>query len=136
MARSNVTAVNPELLRQAAEDFPAQIALDYLQVPKLDARIPRLAVEVTRGQTNNYDPARAVEQYLGSHYGYTLKLSEKPPADPLAAFLFLRKQGHCEYFGSSMAIILRTLRIPARVVNGARSCQCNALTSGYISRCG
>jgi len=134
MARSNVTEVKPELLRQASEDFPAQIALDYLQVPKLDARIPRLAVEVTRGQTNNYDRAHAVEQYLGSHYGYTLKLSEKPPVDPLAEFLFVRKQGHCEYFASAMAIMLRTLHIPARVVNGFRSSQFNDLTSSYIVR--
>src|SRR5260370_13125935 len=112
MARSNVTEVKPELLRQASEDFPAQIALDYLQVPKLDARIPRLAVEVTRGQTNNYDRARAVEQYLGSHYGYTLKLSEKPPADPLAAFLFLRQQRPSEYFASALAILLLPLPPP------------------------
>ena len=36
MARSNVTEVKPELLRQASGDFPAQIALNYLQLPKLD----------------------------------------------------------------------------------------------------
>src|SRR5260370_13791837 len=116
MARSHVAEVKPELLRQASEDFPAQIALDYLQVPKLDARIPRLAVEETRGQTNNYDRARAVEQYLGSHYGYTLKLSEKPPADPLAEFLFVRTPCHSEYVAFAMPIMLRTLHSAPRVL--------------------
>ena len=55
-------------------------------------------------------------------------------ADPLANFLFERKQGHCEYFASSMAVMLRTLKIPARVVNGFRSDEFNDLTGSYIIR--
>ena len=41
--------------------------------------------------------------------------------DPLAYFLFVRKKGHCEYFASSMAVMLRTLGIPSRVVTGFQS---------------
>lgn len=133
-AQSNIAEIKPELLRQASGEFPAAIALNYLQLPKLDSRIPGLAAEITRGETNNYDRASAIERYLSSHYGYTLKLSQTPPADPLAEFLFVRKQGHCEYFASAMAIMLRTLRIPARVVNGFRSGQFNDLTTSYIVR--
>jgi hypothetical protein len=55
-------------------------------------------------------------------------------ADPLANFLFERKQGHCEYFASSMAVMLRTLQIPARVVNGFRSDEFNDLTGNYVVR--
>jgi len=46
------------------------------------------------------------------HYGYTLQLLNVQVADPLANFLFVRKQGHCEYFASSLAVMLRTLHIP------------------------
>jgi len=68
------------------------------------------------------------------HYGYTLQLLSTPVADPLANFLFVRKQGHCEYFASSMAVMLRTLHIPARVVNGFRSDEFNDVTGNYVVR--
>ena len=56
------------------------------------------------------------------------------PHDPLANFLFERKQGHCEYFASSMAVMLRTLGIPSRVVNGFRTGEFNDVTSQYVVR--
>ena len=65
---------------------------------------------------------------------YTLQLSRTVPHDPLANFLFERKQGHCEYFASSMAVMLRTLGIPSRVVNGFRTGEFNDLTSQYVVR--
>jgi len=134
VGRSNVLEAEPELLRKASGEFPPEIALHYLQVPKLDPRIAQLAAKVTADKTNNYDRAREIENYLSTHYGYTLKLSQTPPDDPLAEFLFVRKEGHCEYFASAMAIMLRTLQIPTRVVNGFRSAQFNDLTSSYIVR--
>ena len=48
-----------------------------------------------------------MENYLRTHFGYTLELPAVEPADPLAFFLFHRKKGHCEYFASSMAVMLR-----------------------------
>src|SRR4029077_17336604 len=54
--------------------------------------------------------------------------------DESANFLFERKQGDWEYFASSMAVMLRTLRIPARVVNGFRTGEFNDLTSQYLVR--
>jgi hypothetical protein len=56
------------------------------------------------------------------------------PHDPVANFLFERKRGHCEYFASSMAIMLRALGIPSRVVNGFRTGEFNDLTSQYLVR--
>ena len=54
--------------------------------------------------------------------------------DPIANFLFERKQGHCEYFASSMAVMLRTLGIPSRVVNGFRTDEFNDITGNYVVR--
>jgi len=121
-------------LREALGSYPAETVLDYLQLPPLDPRIPKLAQLITAGKENNYDRAVAIESYLRTHFGYTLQLSRTPPRDPLAEFLFFRKQGHCEYFASSMAIMLRTLRIPSRVVNGFRTGEFNDLTSQYVVR--
>jgi transglutaminase-like putative cysteine protease len=99
--------------------YPAYIAR-YLQLPgRLDPRIPRLAHElITKaGALNQYDAARAIEGYLQNDFGYTLDLKAGGP-DPLADFLFNVREGHCEYFSTAMAVMLRTQGIPARVVNG------------------
>jgi hypothetical protein len=133
-AVSNIASPPVELLRKAAGEYPPGIALRYLQLPAIDSRIRKLAVEVTSSAGTNYDKAAALESYLKSTYGYTLQLSKIPPRDPIAEFLFERKQGHCEYFASAMAVMLRSLGIPARLVNGFRSGQFNDVTSSYIIR--
>ncbi|MGA8271996.1 MAG: DUF3488 and transglutaminase-like domain-containing protein [Candidatus Sulfotelmatobacter sp.] len=133
-ADSDIAKPSAALLRSAAGELP-QIFSAYLQMPPaLDPRIPQLAEQIAGPASNNYDKASALETYLKSHYGYTLQLTGAPPADPLASFLFVRKQGHCEYFASSMAIMLRTLHIPSRVVNGFRSDEFNDVTGSYVVR--
>lgn len=121
-------------LRTAGEGYPPDVNSNYLELPALDSRIPRLAQQIAASANNNYDKAQALETYLRTHFGYTLQLSRTVPHDPLANFLFERKQGHCEYFASSMAVMLRTLGIPSRVVNGFRSGEFNDLTSQYVIR--
>jgi transglutaminase-like putative cysteine protease len=121
-------------LRAASHDYPPEILLNYLQLPRVDARVVSLARQVTASSDNNYDKAAAIELYLRKTFGYTLQLPSAVPRDPVANFLFERKQGHCEYFASSMAIMLRTLGIPSRVVNGFRTGEFNDLTSQYLVR--
>ena len=115
-------------------DYPPRVATLYLQMPKLDPRIGQLARQVTTSANSNYKRAKAIENYLQTNFGYTLELPGTHEPDPLARFLFERKKGHCEYFASSMTIMLRTLGIPARVVNGFRGGEYNDLTSSYIVR--
>ena len=132
-ADSDISRPSAGQLREAGDLLP-KFTLSYLQLPELDARIPQLAVQITASSSNNYDKAVALERYLQSHYGYTLQLPRAPVADPLANFLFERRQGHCEYFASSMAVMLRTLHIPSRVVNGFRSEEFNDLSGNYVVR--
>lgn len=133
-ATSDISRPNPEQLRAVSSAYPPEILINNLQLPSLDPRIARLATDITAASTNDYDRARALEVYLRTHFAYTLQLPRTVPDDPIANFLFDRKQGHCEYFASSMAIMLRTLRIPSRVVNGFRSSEFNDLTSQYLIR--
>jgi transglutaminase-like putative cysteine protease len=133
-ATSNVAQPSPIELRAASLDFPPGVLLNYLQLPRLDPRIPQLASQVTAAEVNNYDKAAAIERYLRTNFGYTLQLPPVSQRDPLAGFLFQRKQGHCEYFASAMAVMLRTLHIPSRVVNGFRTGEFNDLTSQYVVR--
>ena len=132
-ADSDISAPSPEQLRGAGDYLP-RFAMAYLQLPGLDPRIPRLAEQISGSASNPYDKAVLIETYLKTHYGYTLQLPRSEVADPLANFLFERKQGHCEYFASSMAVMLRTLGIPSRVVNGFLSDEFNDLTANYVVR--
>jgi hypothetical protein len=132
-AESDIARATPADLRKAGTSYPPRLS-PYLSLPAIDARIPRLATEVTGSAANNYDRAAMLETYLKTHFGYTLQLPRSEEKDPLASFLFARKQGHCEYFASSMAVMLRTLGIPSRVVNGFRSDEFNDLTGNYVIR--
>ena len=132
---SRIPKLDAAKLRSASDAYPADIRAEYLQLPpELDARIPNLARQVTARATNPYDKARAVEDFLRSRFGYTLNLAGKPGNDPLANFLFVTRAGHCEYFASAMTILLRTLDIPAREVNGFLPGEYNDLAGDYIVR--
>jgi protein-glutamine gamma-glutamyltransferase len=133
-ATSDIAQAGAADLRATDGSYPADVISTYLALPPVDRRIPRLAEQIATSADNNYDKALALENYLRTHFGYTLQLSRTVPHDPLANFLFERRQGHCEYFASSMAVMLRTLGIPSRVVNGFRTGEFNDLTSQYVVR--
>ena len=133
-AYSNLAEASPASLRATSGDIPPDIKIIYLQTPRMDARVARLAADIAANSSNAYDKTVAVEQYLKKNYGYTLTLPEKPEADPVGEFLFRRKEGHCEYFASAMAVMLRTLGIPSRMVTGFRGAEFNDLNSTYIVR--
>jgi transglutaminase-like putative cysteine protease len=121
-------------LRAAPAEYPDEVRRLYLQLPPLDPRIPALAREITKDATNPYDSAAAIERYLRTRYGYTLELSGTPGESPLAHFLFTRRAGHCEYFASAMTVMLRTLGVPARYVNGFLPGEYNDIGEDYIVR--
>jgi len=131
---SILRARNVQQLRAAPMVYAQEIRDTYLQLPEVDPRIPELARQITERAPTAIDKAIAVETYLRSHYGYTLNLTGKPGDDPLAHFLFETRQGHCEYFASAMAIMLRTIGIPTREVNGFLPGEYNDLGGDYIVR--
>jgi transglutaminase-like putative cysteine protease len=119
----------------APADFMATQPLeDYLQLPPLDGRIPALAREMVEGASGDLAKAKAIENGLRTRYGYTLQLLDEPVSDPLAYFLFVRRKGHCEYFASSMAVMLRTIGIPSRVATGFLNGVYNPMTGWQVIR--
>jgi hypothetical protein len=133
---SDVSLPLPTILEHlSAAAVPIPIPDRYQQLPDpLDPRIPELAHKLTDSEPSPYRRALVIEHYLTTQYSYTLQLPSQPPADPLADFLFHRRRGHCEYFASSMAVMLRTVGIPSRVITGFRGAQFNQVNSTYIVR--
>ena len=106
-----------DALRDAPEGLPPE-GSRFLRLPPLDERVRRLADSLTHDQPTRYDQARAVEHWLRSEFRYTLDLPATPRQATLDYFLFERRAGHCEYFATAMAVLLRAAGIPTRNVNG------------------
>ena len=122
-------------LRAAGSSYSDAIRGTYLQLPpEIDRRIPALAKSATESAPTPYDKATSLENFLRTTYSYTLNLTKAPGKDPLAYFLFETRAGHCEYFASAMTVMLRTLGIPAREVNGFLPGEYNELGGDYIVR--
>jgi protein-glutamine gamma-glutamyltransferase len=131
---SRLPTIEPAKLRAASTDYPADIRDTYLQLPRLDKRILPFTQSVIARATNPYDKAVTIETYLRTRFTYTLDLTGNVDKDPLATFLFKTRAGHCEYFASAMAIMLRAIGIPSREVNGFLPGEYNDLGGDYIVR--
>jgi protein-glutamine gamma-glutamyltransferase len=92
----------------------------YLTVPRsLSPRVAQLARQLTEGKPGPMAKAVAITEWLQKTHGYTTDLKRDPSvADPLEDFLFHQKAGHCEYFASATAVLLRLAQVPSRYVNG------------------
>ena len=131
---SDISQPSPDDLRSAPVGYADEISTRYLQLPYLDERVAELAHNITAGRTNAYDKASAIQDYLLRNFSYTLELPTIRPRDPIAYFLLERKKGHCEYFASAMAVLLRAEGIPSRIVTGFRGGEYNDITGEYIIR--
>jgi protein-glutamine gamma-glutamyltransferase len=75
--------------------------------------------------------ARALESFLrdSGQFTYTLQMTiDDAKLDPVEDFLINRKAGHCEYFASALALLLRSVDIRSRLVNGFKGGDWNELT--------
>jgi len=118
-----------------ADGLPPEIQATYLQLPEdLDPRIRDLAQQITADVKSPLEKAVRIEAYLKKNYKYTLTLTWKSKNPPLSAFLFEAKSGHCEYFASAMAVLLRAAGVPTRMVNGFLMGEYNPVGDAYIVR--
>ncbi|MDR1956202.1 MAG: hypothetical protein LBQ30_05040 [Treponema sp.] len=84
-----------------------------------DERIRSFALEISAGLENYWDMVQAVYERLKyGEYRYSLKPGIAPDGDQMGLFLFKSKKGYCSYYAFSMALLLRSLGIPARVAAG------------------
>ncbi|AWB26545.1 transglutaminase family protein [Halococcoides cellulosivorans] len=110
-------ATNAQL--QAADGpVPADIAGTYQQLPdSTPDRVAERTDRVTANAETPYETAVAIERYLESSNDYSLSVS-RPRTNVADSFLFEMDAGYCTYFATTMAVMLRTQDIPARMVTG------------------
>ena len=130
---SDRTLPNADRLRADQTPYPTEMG-NYLALPNdLDPRIAKLASDITRNSSDRYSNAQTMESYLQNNFGYTLEM-KAGGQQPLADFLFNVKEGHCEYFATAMAIMLRTQGIATRIVNGFQQGEYNDAADIWIVR--
>ncbi|HEY7433917.1 MAG TPA: DUF3488 and transglutaminase-like domain-containing protein [Methylomirabilota bacterium] len=107
-----------EGIRRRTPALSAEERARYLQLPPLPPEIARLTREVTAGTHDAETAAARIGAHLSTNYRYTLALKRQTALAPLEEFLFVRRSGNCEYFAAAMAVMLRSVGVPSRVVAG------------------
>jgi hypothetical protein len=131
---SNVPVLPPALLRQLPEPDPeARRLAPYLQLPGgTPGRVEELARSIVAGTTSEIDAVHAVEGWLRANTRYDLDVPREPDGvDAVDHFLFETQRGFCEHIASAMAVLLRSVGIPTRLVVGYGPGERNPLT-GYF----
>jgi transglutaminase-like putative cysteine protease len=101
------------------ERLPREERERYLRLPgDTSARIVKLAHEWADPQPTNALKAKAIEEHLKRDFTYRLGSPSGGKPQPIDHFLFESKEGHCEFFSTAMAVMLRAVGIPSRNVTG------------------
>ena len=118
--------------------LPEEFLRPYLELPSgLSPKIRALAQEIAPASARtDYQKAERILSYLSDsdRFTYTTEMQPTAGIEPVEDFLFNLKRGHCEYFASSMVVLLREVNVPARLVNGFKVSEWNPISGAYIVR--
>jgi transglutaminase-like putative cysteine protease/signal transduction histidine kinase len=115
---SRVRSPDPERLRRAGTDYPRALERTYTALPSsVPDRVEARTAEIAADAETPYATAVAIERYLEGSKTYSLEVS-RPAGNVADAFLFEMDRGYCQYFATTMVVMLRTQGIPARYVTG------------------
>ena len=134
---SYVSVADEQSLRRAGTNYPAWVRENYLQLPSgVTQRTREFAKEIVSraGAENPYDQALAIQAELRK-----LTYDEARPAPPdnrdwVDYFLFEGRRGYCDDFASAMVVLLRSLDVPARWVQGYAGGSLDPQTGQYVVR--
>jgi hypothetical protein len=120
----------PDSSRLVAGGVYANVAPEE-RLTGLRALAAKTIRDANLADNDRYGKAKALEHMLSSP-PFEYSLNRPPPApnvDPIEDFVTRNRSGHCEYFASALALMLRSQGIPARVVIGFRGGEWNPLGS-------
>jgi hypothetical protein len=107
----------------------------YLTLPpSVSSRITKLARDWVGAEVAPVRQAQIIERLLREQYRYDLDSPSGATKNPIEDFLFTSKRGHCEYYATAMAVMLRTLGIPSRDVTGFAAATYNRFGRFYVVR--
>jgi len=117
------------------ESLPDRRRRRYLQVPSnLDPMIHQLAEAIFVHSRNPAEKIAGVEEYFQDNYMYQLGAEMPDEEDPVTFFLTSGRAGHCEYFATGAAVLLRLVGVPTRYVTGFVVVEHNPYGEYWIAR--
>ncbi len=131
---STVVTPTPAELRAAngTQGLTPDVKAEDLLLPRPYRRAAALARRITAGTSSVYGAVTALEHWIGAHTTYTTDIPPlRPGQDTVDQFLFGARRGYCEQISTSLAVMLRTLGIPAREAVGYVPGPYDPLTGTY-----
>jgi len=122
-----------DLVQEGASS--AELAAQCLALPaQTDARLKETARRLAAGTNSPAERVQRTVNYLQAQCHYSLKVGKFHSQQPVAEFLFEKKQGYCEYFASAAAVLLRLEGVPSRYVTGFNIQLGNRQGNHYVVR--
>jgi transglutaminase-like putative cysteine protease len=120
--RSRIVVPTPEELDHVQDLAPVQYGR-WTELPEdLDPRFEQIAQEWTADAASAYDKVFAIQRHFHSNgFTYNSDVDVADDEDALLTFLTQTKTGFCQQYAAAMAVLVRELGIPARVVVGYRA---------------
>ena len=117
---------------QSWDSPPTKEDLNILDVER--PAIAQIADKLNLQQRSPSEVLSTVKDFFNTEFTYTLKLTRKRRQTPLATFLLDTRSGHCEYFATATALLLREVGIPTRYIVGYSVHEFSRLERQYIVR--
>ncbi|HEY7600802.1 MAG TPA: transglutaminaseTgpA domain-containing protein [Candidatus Limnocylindrales bacterium] len=126
---------SPQELAEAPVGQPPPDMRGYLLLPaNIPPQIGEAARAQVRGILDPYQQALALEQFL-RQLPYSYQVEPLPGGgDAVYQFLFQMRSGYCTYYASAMAVMARSLGIPARVATGYATGAYDPDAGAYVVR--
>ena len=85
---------------------------------ELGLQMQRLADSVFGRETLLADRVDALRAFLDKHYSYSTVMKNPQQMGPLENFLFDERRGHCDFYATAAALLLRQAGVPTRIAYG------------------
>jgi protein-glutamine gamma-glutamyltransferase len=124
----NKTKIRPPVIKSD----PSTIVHNSAFTKEL-SEIRKLSLKIA-GERKIIDQLYLLESYLKDSGEFQYKLNVKQvrkDVDPNIDFLLYRKTGYCENFASALALMIRSLGVPSRVVIGYKGGEVNNISGSY-----
>ena len=135
---SEVWRRDPNALREARVDYAEVLPQhDYQLLTRHGLRrsTTRLTRRITDDAPTVYDKVRAVERWFSEgDFTYSLEVPALDARGAIDDFVQNEQTGHCQLFATAMALMVRSLGIPARVVSGYQGGEWRQGDRAYLVR--
>jgi hypothetical protein len=142
-AQSYLSLATPDQLRAvpypanaSSGTYPTEVLNDYLTNANTTIS-PEVAATgkqwvTAAGATNPYDAAEAIESYLRANFSFSFHNGTVPPNQDAVVWFLHNKKGFCTFFASTMALMMRSLGMPARIAEGFNSGHYDPKQRNYV----